>query len=55
MTTVVLVVFCVPAWTSHQHVNLSASEPAFLFSFTDIPVMRSLDLLREQPVAGEWG
>jgi gentisate 1,2-dioxygenase len=48
-------VFCVPAWTSHQHVNLSATEPAFLFSFTDIPVMRSLDLLREEALPGEWG
>ncbi len=48
-------VFCVPGWTSHQHVNLSESEPAFLFSFTDIPTMRSLGLLREEPVPGEWG
>jgi gentisate 1,2-dioxygenase len=48
-------VFCVPNWTSHQHLNLSTSEPAFLFSFTDIPVMRSLDLLREEEVPGEWG
>ena len=48
-------VFCVPGWTNHQHVNLSSTEPAFLFSFADIPVMRSLDLLREEPVAGEWG
>jgi gentisate 1,2-dioxygenase len=47
--------FCVPGWTSHQHVNLSTTEPAFLFSFTDIPVLRSLDLLREEPVPGEWG
>jgi gentisate 1,2-dioxygenase len=47
--------FCVPNWTSHQHVNLSESEPAYLFSFTDIPVLRSLDLLREEPLPGEWG
>jgi gentisate 1,2-dioxygenase len=48
-------VFCLPNWTDHQHVNQSSTEPAFLFSFTDIPVMRSLDLLREEPVQGEWG
>jgi gentisate 1,2-dioxygenase len=48
-------VFCVPGWTSHQHMNTSKSEPAFLFSFTDIPVMRSLDLLREEALPGEWG
>ncbi len=47
--------FCVPNWTSHQHVNLSDSEPAYLFSFTDIPVLRALDLLREEPLPGEWG
>lgn len=44
--------FCVPGWTSHEHMNLSKSEPAFLFSFTDIPVMRSMDLLRESAVTG---
>ena len=42
-------VFAVPAWTDHYHQNLSHTAPAFLFSFTDIPVVRSLDLLREQP------
>ncbi len=41
-------VFCVPGWTFHEHVNGSSSEPAVLFSFTDIPVLRSLSLLREQ-------
>jgi gentisate 1,2-dioxygenase len=43
-------VFAVPGWTSHYHANLSDTDPAFLFSFTDIPVIRSLDLLREEPV-----
>ncbi|MBV9598802.1 MAG: cupin domain-containing protein [Chloroflexi bacterium] len=47
--------FCVPNWTSHQHVNLSETEPAYLFSFSDTPVLRALDLLREEPVPGEWG
>ena len=44
-------VFCVPGWAFHKHSNLSATEPAVLFSFTDIPVLRSLDLFREQPQA----
>jgi gentisate 1,2-dioxygenase len=38
----------VPHWVFHEHVNGSSTEPAFLFSFTDTPVMRSLDLLREE-------
>lgn len=41
-------VFCVPGWTAHEHENTSTSDPAFLFSFTDIPVMRAMDLLREE-------
>lgn len=40
-------VFCVPGWMFHEHVN-SSSEPAYLFSFTDMPVLESTDLLREQ-------
>ena len=47
--------FCVPNWTGHQHVNLSETEPAYLFSFSDLPVLRSLDLWREENVPGEWG
>ncbi|MCH8840705.1 MAG: cupin domain-containing protein [Planctomycetes bacterium] len=42
-------VFCVPGWTYHEHVNSSTTEAAVLFSFTDLPVLRSLSLLREQP------
>ena len=41
-------VFCVPGWTFHEHVNRSSVEPAILFSFSDQPVLRSLNLLREQ-------
>ena len=40
--------FCVPGWATHEHINLSSSQPAFLFSYTDIPVLRSLQLYREQ-------
>ena len=43
-------IFCVPNWTEHEHENTSATEPAFLFSFTDIPVLRAMDLLREESV-----
>ena len=42
-------VFAVPGWTGHWHENLSHTDPAYLFSFTDIPVIRALDLLREEP------
>ena len=41
-------VFCVPSWAKHEHVNGSDSEPAFLFSFSDLPVMKALDLYREE-------
>ncbi len=39
-------VFTVPTWTLHEHVN-TGDRPAFLFSFTDAPVMKALDLYRE--------
>jgi gentisate 1,2-dioxygenase len=39
-------VFTVPTWTMHEHVN-TGSRPTFLFSFTDAPVMKALDLYRE--------
>ena len=40
-------VFTVPTWTLHEHVN-TGNGPAFLFSFTDAPVMKALDLYREE-------
>jgi len=40
-------VFTVPTWTLHEHVN-TGRAPAFLFSFSDAPVMRALDLYREE-------
>lgn len=43
-------IFCVPAWTWHEHVNLSQSEEAFLFSFNDFPVMDTLGVRIEQPL-----
>ena len=41
-------VVTVPGWAWHEHVNESATHPAYLFSFTDEPVFRALDLYREQ-------
>ena len=35
-------IFCVPAWTWHEHVNAHHSEQAMLFSFNDFPVMEKL-------------
>ncbi|MGO4382826.1 cupin domain-containing protein [Specibacter sp. RAF43] len=41
-------IFCVPSWAWHEHVNIDPSQEAFLFSFNDFPVMRSLDFWREE-------
>ncbi len=38
--------FAVPGWAVHEHVN--ADEESILFSFSDEPVLRALDLYREQ-------
>jgi gentisate 1,2-dioxygenase len=40
-------VFCVPSWAPHQHQNASSAAPAFLFSYSDAPVLRAVGLLRE--------
>jgi len=40
-------VFTVPTWTFHEHVN-TGDRPAFLFSFTDAPVMKALGWYREE-------
>jgi gentisate 1,2-dioxygenase len=40
-------VFTVPTWTFYDHVN-SGDRPAFLFSFSDAPVMKALSLYRDQ-------
>jgi gentisate 1,2-dioxygenase len=44
-------VFCVPNWAPHAHENTSTTAPAFLFSFTDVPVLRALDLFREEAIS----
>jgi len=38
--------FFVPPWEWHEHRNTSATEPAYLFSSTDRPVLESLYLYR---------
>jgi gentisate 1,2-dioxygenase len=40
-------VFTVPTWTFYEHVN-TGTHPALLFSFSDAPVMKALDLYREE-------
>jgi gentisate 1,2-dioxygenase len=39
--------FVVPVWHAHQHIN-SSSENAILFSMSDAPVLKALDLYREE-------
>ena len=41
--------FVVPLWYPHRHANGSASEEAILFSMSDAPVLKSLNLYREEP------
>jgi gentisate 1,2-dioxygenase len=40
--------FVVPVWHSHRHVNHSSAD-AMLFSMSDAPVLKALDLYREEP------
>jgi 1-hydroxy-2-naphthoate dioxygenase len=40
--------FVVPNWSWHKHKNVSASEPAILFSTTDRPLHESLGVYREE-------
>lgn len=48
-------IFCVPAWTWHEHANASASDDACLFSFNDFPVMEKLGFWREEALAENDG
>ncbi|RZJ34309.1 MAG: cupin domain-containing protein [Flavobacterium sp.] len=41
-------IFCVPSWEWHEHVNLSETEDACLFSFNDLPVIEKLGLYQEK-------
>ena len=40
--------FVVPLWHEHRHVNRSRSDEAILFSMSDAPVLKALDLYREE-------
>lgn len=48
-------IFCVPAWTWHEHANASDSDDACLFSFNDFPVMEKLGFWREEALAENGG
>lgn len=48
-------IFCVPAWTWHEHANAAASDDACLFSFNDFPVMEKLGFWREQALEENGG
>ena len=40
--------FVVPLWYAHRHMNRSSSDEAILFSMSDAPVLKALDLYREE-------
>ncbi|WP_158818829.1 cupin domain-containing protein [Methylocapsa sp. S129] len=48
-------IFCLPAWTFHEHGNASNSEDACLFCFNDLPVMTALGLYREEAYGDNGG
>ena len=41
-------IFCLPSWAWHEHINLSDTEDACLFSFNDLPVIQSLGLFQSK-------
>jgi gentisate 1,2-dioxygenase len=40
--------FVVPLWYDHRHLNCSPSDDAILFSMSDAPMLKALDLYREE-------
>ena len=42
--------FVIPAMYAHEHVNASDSEDAVLFSMSDLPMVESMGLYREEAV-----
>lgn len=48
-------IFCVPSWAWHEHANASDREDACLFSFSDLPVVHSLGLYREEAFGDNGG
>jgi gentisate 1,2-dioxygenase len=43
--------FVVPLWHRHRHLNRSSSDEAILFSMSDAPAIRALELYREERCA----
>lgn len=41
-------ILTVPGWAFHEHVNESATQPAYLFSYTDAPIFKMLHWYREE-------
>jgi gentisate 1,2-dioxygenase len=37
----------VPNWASHRHINDSKTEPAILFTLSDVPILEAFGLYRE--------
>jgi gentisate 1,2-dioxygenase len=48
-------IFCVPAWTWHEHANAADRDDAVLFSFHDLPVMRKLGFYAEEALTDNGG
>jgi gentisate 1,2-dioxygenase len=48
-------IFCVPSWMFHEHANASTTDDACLFCFSDLPVMKSLGLYREEALSENGG
>ncbi|MEO0870378.1 MAG: cupin domain-containing protein [Pseudomonadota bacterium] len=48
-------IFVVPSWAYHEHANGSENEDACLFSFNDLPAIRSLGLYREEAFGENGG
>ena len=48
-------VFAIPSWICHEHANVSQTETAALFAFTDTPIMQALGLYREEAYAANGG
>ncbi|WP_406164021.1 cupin domain-containing protein [Streptomyces canus] len=48
-------IFCVPSWAWHEHANDDPAEGAFLFSFNDFPMIKSLGLFREEAYTDNSG
>jgi gentisate 1,2-dioxygenase len=44
-----------PSWALHEHANLSAREPAVLFSIQDRPILEALGLFKEETLAENDG